>query len=388
MQVAKRFFGVAALVAVAALSSAQEAAAAAQMLSRSMQREFPTNVVAIILQRDPRAEGAFQRVKVERSKSGMARCTILQPLRMAGIVSVDNGDRLLTYVPDDKVIIDQDSPGKMPCEVDDRMALARKNYSFRFAGSMKIAGREAVCVVANPKFSTLESRRYYLDRETAYPLRLETWAEGNEISIVFDTKDIQYPKGLDSRFPEIDVPGDLRRIRYSMPARVVSDAQAKSKVGFSPLVPSGLPLGFKVQEIQFNDSKEWKSIVVRLSDGLARATVYQWRPDETDATIKTVENSTVDTYTDSKGNLIKVMLVSDLGASVRKKLLEAFVAQSLNDPAFRAQKLYGLLNPMTMGLQASLELVSSVWAFAGIECLNGVDSSIPATGLLPLTSNR
>lgn len=355
-------FAGAALAASCAASARQNAA---DILARSMENKFSVNVVAIILQRDPSVEGSFQRVKVERDTAGRSRCTILQPLRMQGTTTVDDLNRMRWYLPDQKVIIDQDSPSKEPCQVNDRIRLAKRNYTFKMEASPKIAGRPAVCVVATPRNDELETRRYYIDQSTSYPLRMETYGDSSDVHVVFDTKDVQYPKSLERGLFTLQPIGNVRTERYSRPKKMESANMAARLVGFSPLIPSGFPMGFQVQEVQVSDGQEWKSVVVRLTDGLARATVYQWVPSN--VTAKALEDSTT---LDHKG--VRFMLVSDLGPAVREKLLQAFIAQALSSPAAnRPQRLYGLLvAPLGVAGQG-VELFLPVWALSGIDSLPG-----------------
>lgn len=341
---------------------------ATALLLRSMQRTFPVNVVSVIIQRDPKSDQSFQRVKVERTKDGLQRCTILQPLRMQGVTSVDDGERMKIYLPDRKVLLDQESPAKAGGEDDERTQLIKKNYTFAMSDGGKVAGRNAVMVVATPRYDELEVRRYYLDEETAYPLRLETYLAGAEIHVVYDTKDIDFPKTIDRGIFSLNPLGQIRTITYNRPTKVVSPAQAKSLVGFTPLVPRDLPMGFAVQEVQFSDNSDTKAIVVRISDGLARASIYQTKSGDK---LSSDEDSTVIEY---KG--VRLMLVSDLSKDIRDQLLRSFLDHAISDPATRAQKFYSGLSPFEAGLLASLELMSNVSALDQIEDLNdnqGVD---------------
>jgi outer membrane lipoprotein-sorting protein len=350
----------AALIALAVASPAtDQKEQAAKMLMRSMQREFPVNVISIITQRDPKSDNSFQRVKVERTRDGLQRCTILQPLRMQGVTSIDDGARMKIYLPDKKIVLDQESPGKAGVDIEDRMKIVRKNYSFSMSDGGQIAGRSTVCVTATPRFDELEIRRYYLDRSTAYPLRLETHLSGKEITVVFDTKDIQFPKTLDRSLFKLATVGQVKTIRYTRPTRVSSAVQAKTLVGFTPLVPKGLPLGFEVQEVQFSDNSDSKAIVVRLSDGLARASVYQTKSGEK---LTSDEDSTIFDY---KG--VRLMLVSDLPKSIREQLLRSFISKSVSEDGDRAQRIYGSISPLESGLMACLELAGGAWAFTDIE---------------------
>ena len=377
MAAAKGFAALAASLVLCGAALGQETAAV--LLSKSMQRCFPANIIAVILQKDPRSD-SFQRVKVERNKLGMARCTILAPLRWSGMASVDTGERLLTYLPDKRIILDQESPGTQSDEVDERIALAKRNYHLRIIPSGPVAGRQTICIEAKPKDDDLEVRRYTLDAQTAYPLRLET-QEGNEITMMFDTKDISFPKSLDPKLFTLEPSGDVYVQKFNKPKRVLSGTQAKNLVGFVPLVPNGLPLGFKVQELQFSEDGAWKSIVVRMSDGLAKATLYQW-PSSANVQVQSYSNSSIMV---DKATGLKLMIVSDLSPAVRLQLLKAFIAEASIDPAVRAQRLFGMLVPLDASLQASLELITSVWAFSGIDSLNGSHDfdSVQVTRTLP-----
>ncbi len=362
--IVKSLAAIAASMVLCGVALGQETAA--NLLGKSMQRSFSSNIIAVILQKDPRSD-SFQRVKVERNKLGMARCTILAPLRWSGMASVDTGTRLLTYLPDKRIILDQEAPGARSDEVAERIALAKRNYHLRIIPSEAVAGRQTICVEAKPKEDDLEIRRYTLDAQTAYPLRLETFQAGNEINVMFDTKDISFPKSLDAKLFTLEPSGDVFIQKFTKPKKVLSGHQAKNLVGFVPLVPSGLPLGFKVQDLQFSEEGQWKSIVVRMSDGLAKATLYQW-PASSAVTVQTFSNSS--TMVD-KSTGLRLMIVSDLSPAVRIQLLKAFIAEALIEPSVRAQRLFGVSFPLGAGLQASLELITSVWAFSGIDSLDG-----------------
>jgi|GEM_PF-1115164 len=335
---------------------------ALEFLSRSMQRRFSVNVVAIILQRDPGGEGVYQRVKIERSRDGKVRHTVLQPLRMQGIESVDDGNRMRVFLPDQRIIIDQQSPAKGSGDVELRLNLARQNYTFRVESNHRIAGRPAVCVTATPRYDDMDVRRYFIDAETFYPLRAETINNGSSVP-VFETKDVQYPRAIDGRVFQMRSMANVDTLKYNPPSTLTRTAAAKI-VGFTPLMPQRLPMGFKVQEMQYNGNTEWKSVAIRLTDGLTRATVYQWKPNG--KRVKAVEDSTSIDH-----NGVRLLLVSDLNPELRLKLLQAFVSQALNQSA-RSYKLFGMLAAPTAGLPARPELMSTLWTFAELDGLAGL----------------
>jgi len=293
---------------------------AKEVLLRSMQRVLPVNVVAIIVQRDPFGDGAFQTVRVERDRSGKIHHTVLQPLRLQGMESADDGDRSMIYWPDQNLLIDQDSPQRNPDDAESRMALASRNYSFKFGDSTTVAGRSAYCVVATPRSSALDVRRYYIDQETFFSLRMETVAPGRPPSLYVDTKDVKYPKKIDADSFVLKPIGSPRVQRYS-PYEELSMESANRRMGFYPLLPDAMPMGFKLQEMQLTNTNRWKAVAIRITDGLVRATIYQWRGGPRDLT-------SLEDRTAAEHNGINMILVSDLRSALREQLLNAFIQRA------------------------------------------------------------
>lgn len=330
---------------------------ATELLRRSMGRKFPVNVVAVILQRDPGSDGTYQRVKVVRAKDGRVRHTILQPLRMCGIDSVDDGDKMAVYLPDKQSMIIQDSSQQSEPDVNERLSLAKQNYTFTVSVGPRIAGRTTVSVVANPRAPEMATRRYSLDEKTGYPLRLQVDEEQPRARTIFDTIAIEFPTRLPEPVFEMDPLPGTKTIRYQRPKTLNSRAHAEREVGFRPILPERYPMGFKLQEMQVNQGDEWKSVVVRLSDGLVRATVYQWKPEG--QPVESVEESTT-----IEVNGIRLLLVSDLPAGIRTKLLNAFISRSQQTEAPQALRIVGVRdrNPLF-----ELELRYLLRAFAPLE---------------------
>ena len=295
---------------------------ARDLLERALGRSFGVNIVAIISQRDPRGEDSFQMVSVERDKAGRTHHTVLQPLRMQGVESVDDLLRFRMYLPDKGLLIDQDSPQRHPCDARWRTELACQNYELRLIDTGNIAGRRSTRIDAVPRFANIPARRYYVDAATGYPLRLEMMDVDGAWTTGFDTKEIRFPRAIETNRFRLDPVGEPKVVRYENPDNLTKAAAAK-QIGFEPIVPASLPLGFRIQGIQTNDGKSWRSVAMRLTDGLVRATVYQWQSKPGSRDPHSIENSSViDT-----GSL-KIMLVTDLPASVRRKILDAFALRS------------------------------------------------------------
>jgi hypothetical protein len=370
----RRFLAVPVLalsLATAALAGGGQDARAIDLLQKSMGREFPVNVIAVIMQRDPVGDGTYQRVKVTRARDGRMRHTILQPLRMAGVESVDDGMKMKVYLPDKRALIVQDSGHSVKADTDARLSLAKKNYQFSIDGRERIAGRTTLRIVADPKDPDMAMRRYYLEEKSGYPLKMEVVGERGEPKVVFDTIAIDFPTQLTGNvFRMKPLPG-TNTINYTRPQTLSSAGQAQSIVGFRPVLPDKLPMGFKVQEMQYNGGDEWKSVVIRLSDGLVRATVYQWKANG--KKIEAIEDSTL-----MEVNGLKLLLVSDLPPHVRSRLLQSFVGQAKADSSPRAMRLIGMLSPTVPGLVNRSELLTTIWTFAQLDSRAGLgDCGLP-----------
>jgi hypothetical protein len=323
----KKLIGLTTLAALTPFSLAGgQALSPREALLRSMQRVFPVNVAAIIVQRDPANEGTYQTVRVERDRGGRVHHTILQPLRLAGVESVDDGERSKIYFPDRNLLIDQDSPQQSPCDADWRINLASQNYSFKFGEPVRIAGRNTLCVTAVPRNSAMDVRRYYIDERTYYPLRLESVADNGARTVFYDTKDIRYLASIGASRFKLQPVGTPQTLVYSKPP-TLNSRSAYTKMGFQPLMPVNMPMGFRLQEMQLSEAGRWKSVALRISDGLVRATVYQWLARGSNFNVKSIENSTPAEY---RG--VRLLLVSDLSPRLREQLLSAFIERAEAQP--------------------------------------------------------
>lgn len=310
------------LIAVAVLASSLAQARvwdehAKQLLLRSLQHAYNVNVRAIVVQFCSES-GTFQQIKVEQTKSGKSRYTVIAPLRDQGVESVDDGMKAVTYLPDNKLVLVQASTRNGYQDATDRLALAEKNYKLSWENSPKIAGRKTVCVVATPKRGPLEERRFYIDSETAYLLRSETVTKDGGRSVKYDTRCVSYPE-------EMIEPGIQMRelgastIKYERQITISKNHSAASQVGFEPIVPTQLPYGFTVSGCQVTKSDHWQAVVVRVSDGIVRGAVYQWKPDSDDGD----QGSSPD-RSSLMAHGIRLLLVADIPKSARERILQAF----------------------------------------------------------------
>jgi negative regulator of sigma E activity len=253
---------------------------------------------------------------------------------MQGIESVDDGDRWQTVLPDEHKVVDDDSPLKFPSDDKARLALCRRNYKFSFDGEAVVAGRRAYRILAKPRHSDLNPHRFYLDRKTYYPLKAETILDGDE-KVEFETLSVSYPESIEEEHFTLHAPPSMRWEKYNRPAACPSAKEAEKELGFKPVLPKHLPMGFELLEMQFNDSPHWKSLQLRLTDGLARATIYEYRQGSD--SMRAMENS-------SSGDVrgVQLLVVSDIDEEFRQQLLDSFE----NDAVDRSSDA-----PLLAGLQ-------------------------------------
>lgn len=294
--------------------------AAIEVLERSFRRELRVNVVAIISQRDPRMDGTFQTVRVERDRAGRTHHVVLAPLRLQGMETVDDGERLRVYMPDQNTVINQPSPHLTPCDADWRVRHLRRNYVVKFASNARVAGREVRVIQATPRDPRMESRRFFVDAQTNFVLRLESRGPKGR-TVHFDTKEVQYPSRIEASTFQLRPLGSVRTLTYERPQSLRTDQMAEH-VGFRPMIPENLPMGFEVQDVQLTKSEHWNAVAIRIGDGLVRGTIYQWR-STAPVKVSSIENSSV-----GEASGVRLMIVSDMPAEARQALLRAIARDS------------------------------------------------------------
>lgn len=334
MAAASRFGTVAALAAVfTALSAAPrgipEDWRARKLLLLSMEKGRDANVSAIVTQIG--VSGKVQ-IKLEQSSDGFERHTVLQPLSMQGVTSVDDGRTWMMYWPDERRVLSQQSPRRSQADPDERVRLADKNYDLRITSETTIAGRKALCVSAEPKNREMVERRYYIDSETSFLLRLERERPGSDFEVVFDTKAISFP----DRIPKCELfsKSDVRVIERDPPVTIRPGSNVRDTVGFDPVVPRSLPLGFVVHAAQITGEDSRRFIAIRITDGLVNATVYQFdgRRERNGRSRERDE--------DVEANGIRFRVVGDLTDAAKEQILSRFVRESA-----RVQSLISELSP-------------------------------------------
>jgi hypothetical protein len=189
----------------------------------------------------------------------------------------------------------------------------------------------------------METRRYYIDERTGFLLQLETIEPGESPKLAFKAQAVNYPPNISSQVFEIRTePDNGRKIVYRRRTGLYESPKNDVGLGFTPVLPRDLPFGFSLQDAQINEGQQWRSVAVRITDGLVKGTVYQWSGKDTSVKIKAMPGTTI-----GEGGGLKLVVAADVPESVRRKILQAFIeaADRQNDD-----------HPLIVGILSALEL--------------------------------
>lgn len=261
-------------VAAVGLSQASDKKAR-ELLLHSMQLGRSVPVSGLIMQRMIAGSNVLAQLRIEQG-DGKVKLTVLSPLSLQGVTTLDDGETWSTFQPDDNRLIVQPSPRINMADPQKRITLTEQNYRLRLAASSTIAGRKTVSVVAKPRSEGLPERHYFFDERESVLLRLET-REGGGRRVLFDTAEIAFPNAVRADVFKLNTVRPVRTVKMEAPMKVGSAESARKLVGFKPVLPAKMPFGFIVQESQIAGSDGNRFYAIRLTDGLISATVYQWR---------------------------------------------------------------------------------------------------------------
>ncbi len=311
----------AAVFACAGDKAQSESDPARELLLKTLDRNYRNNVVAIISQRSPENNGSYQRIQVQISKEGRVRHTVIYPLSMQGVEKIDDGKQIATILPDNKMILVQESPMTLPNDAESRINLTTRNYGLTLAGTTTVAGHRASIVVAKPRYAGMESKRYHIDDRTGFILKLETLDSKGVPTVAFQALQVTYPSTIAPSIFNLDLDKrkDFRIFTQRRTGFLDSGGKGYLPVGFAPVFPQSLPCGFDIQDAQINDSGRYRSVAIRITDGLVKATVHQYSLSIA-RDMKEMVGTTIGDSSD-----IRFVVAADVPEAVRKKILETFI---------------------------------------------------------------
>jgi len=306
-----------AIVGLVALSLGDDDRAQ-KYLTRSITGAYNANIIAIQSQKTE--DKGTVTVKVMRSKSGKISHSVTYPLHMQREY-VDDGKTATTYLPDLKAIFVQ--PSNLTSQDNNfRLGLIQKNYTLKSDTGKKIKGRRCIIVTAVSKYSQVPTTRYHFDEATGFPMLVETVLSNGDVINSSEVIDIQFPPKLSDSLFEIHTPAGVDTINNREPQGISKLSEAARLLGFTPILPSKIPFGFQLQRITVASDKGVKMLALKLSDGIQRVTVYEWKyvPGED---VNTGEASVFQVY---KG--LRITVVSDFGSDLRESFLKPFLARA------------------------------------------------------------
>jgi outer membrane lipoprotein-sorting protein len=294
---------------------------ARELLLRSMERQRFIPSTSIVLQHGGPMADCLMQVRIDQSREGRLKMTVLSPLSMQGVASIDNGKEWITYLPDEKRLMVMPSPRLAAGDPRFRVNLADKNYVLRTEPGVEIAGRKTIAIVAQPKSVMMPVRRFYLDEENNYLLRLETQLR-NERKVLMDTKAISYPNDLPDALFELRSLDRTKKVAYTAPIKIATQNRTvRNHLTFRPVLPQNLPFGFAIQEPQMGGEVGGRFVAVRITDGLASATVYQWDGRNEPWPFEPGRGDK-----DAKG--IRMRIIGEMPDNALRRILDVFVGEA------------------------------------------------------------
>ena len=275
---------------------------------------------AILEQASPVGTG-YVRLRMWRDTSGRRRTEILSPVAMQGQVSVDDGTIWTTYFPEHHRLRTHPSPMQEADDLGFRMRLLRRNYRLEIDGKTTVAGRSAYRVVAHPRSADMEVRRFYIDVATFIPLKTETVNDLGGVAVQVAVKRVQFPARFDKGIFEPPVIAGVKRDLPRPPVPLRSAEDAERRVGFRPAYVGRLPMGFRPQSMDMVTWREITPVQIRVTDGLVRLYVYQFRApkDVPEPPPRPGEDRTVRKVGD-----FRVMVRGDAPLAVRERILDVY----------------------------------------------------------------
>lgn len=294
-----------------------------RLLREALDSTYRINARKIVVLNSDRYEFGSMSVSVLQSRGGEVLTTVVQPLSMQGFKTIDDGKTLKSYYPDLKRVWYQESPRVHQPSADYRLSIAERNYRISHREvDEKISGRTVTLVTADARSPEMPTRRYYLDRETRTLLRLETLDDKGRATSLMDTRAIEFLTSVQrSQFNAL--PSGIKPEPMETPLRT-SPGKAAIEVNFRPILPSRLPLGFEIEGVDILREKGANLVALRITDGLATATVYLWDPRDDVNVLQSpgMRERTV--------NGMKVRVIGDLPLAAKDRILQGFGTKGMS----------------------------------------------------------
>lgn len=223
--------------------------------------------------------GAMAKVKVQTLVGQGVMVTILEPINSANIVTVDDARVSKTFFPDREQMLIQPSPFLLQPDFDLRWKLINKNYTIKLGEWTRVANQRVREFILVPEDGEVPVRRMFIDQRHWVTLKYVVDREDEEETIVFDTKYVDFGRSAaEAGFGLPPGAEDAEKIYAKGPTKINDPSDSKAGAGFSARLPADLPYGFAISgSYLFGGGGKDPYVSVKLTDGMATLTVYQWR---------------------------------------------------------------------------------------------------------------
>lgn len=259
-------------------------------------------------------------VQIETVKGKGAKVTWIHPSTMQGVAYFDDGRQIRQYFPDKNLLRLRKSFQSFWPDAESLLNLTAKNYTVKDAGRTTRIGREANIVVATAKYQELGSRRFLIDSRLPVVLEDRHTAGGDTIVRLQAIQLREMPPG------EVDLslgaPANAAIAEGWGPKDITDMKFAAGVLKFTPRIPEKIPFGFAVFAKQLVGREEQPFLVVRITDGLATAHIYEWRYGYgANKSMAEIPATLVDSRSD-----IAYSIVGDLPPKASEIVLQSFVS--------------------------------------------------------------
>lgn len=304
----------------AKLGSAYASGNLRETLFKSIEASGRMNVESIVMRKGYRG-GASTQCKFEQNDRGVSKYTVLAPLCDQNVIRYEDRRYWKNFNPERGELVVQAITTSPNSTLAIRQALAEQNYKFSSEDGDKVAGRQTMVIIAVPRASGMPSRRYSVDVSKMYVLRVETELRGDR-QILTDTLAIKFPKFISISDPEREFISQFRKFELEPPVSVSDARKLNEMVGFKPSLPQDLPFGFAIIDKQAA-GEDFDTVAIRISDGLANATIFQTRNSPRVKTSKEPNASRAD------ANGFHFKLMGELPDPIMRRILEMFVREAM-----------------------------------------------------------
>jgi sigma-E factor negative regulatory protein RseB len=202
---------------------------------------------------------AENEVKLWHTPPNKTRLEVLSPANIAGLLTLEVGERRFHYHPWRKRWVPMPRPYKPPLE------MLLRNYTVREAGTESIAGRSARVLQIRSRHPGNSQKNIWIDRGTGVVLRTEILDEAGHCVSWWQFREIEFPPAVPASL--FSVPVDAAAPAPGADPRAV-ELQRIEKPSFFVLELRSLPPGYTEVRRSAYRSRGADSVVIRYTDGL------------------------------------------------------------------------------------------------------------------------